>query len=201
MPAASSSPANTLTKMLALAERPWGSADPMYPAHVLPYGQAGSASTQATAGDVMTSPVVTVSLDTPTDHIAETLTRHRISAVPVIDEAGTVLGLVSEYDLLAKPGGFARELMSTAVITVSADSAIDDVRHLLIDRHIGRVPVVEQGRLVGIVSRGDMMALLATEWVCPVCGQPVRGERAPAVCPTCHTSGDRFVLQEQPPGP
>jgi CBS domain-containing protein len=168
---------------------------------VLPHGEAGSLSTQATAGDVMTSPVISVSFDAPSDHIAEIMTRHRISAVPVVDETGTVLGLVSQYDLLAKPGGFARELMSTVVITVSADCAIGDVRHLLIDRHIGRVPVVEQGRLVGIVSRGDVVALMATEWVCTVCGQPVRGDHAPTVCPTCYTSGDRFVLQEQPPGP
>lgn len=158
-------------------------------------------STQTTARDIMTSPVITVSLDAPADHIAEMLTRYRISAVPVVDEVGTVLGLVSEYDLLAKPAALARDLMSTAVITVSSDSAVGDVRHLLIDRCIGRVPVVDQGRLVGIVSRGDVVVLMATEWVCLVCGQPVRGERAPTVCPICHTSGDRFVLQEQPPGP
>ena len=47
-----------------------------------------------------------LSFDAPADHIAETMTQHRISAVPVVDETGTLLGLVSEYDLLAKPGGF-----------------------------------------------------------------------------------------------
>lgn len=162
---------------------------------MLPHGEVGGASTRTTAGDVMTSPVITVSFDAPADHIAETMTQHRISAVPVVDETGTLLGLVSEYDLLAKPGGFSRELMSTAVITVSADCAIGDVRHLLIDRHIGRVPVVEQGRLVGIVSRGDVVALMATEWVCPVCGQPVRGDHAPAVA-RCVTTPKMLSYRE-----
>lgn len=149
----------------------------------------------------MTSPAITVPVEASAARIADTLMRYRISAVPVIDDAGTVLGLVSEYDLLARTGAVARELMSTVVISVSTDCAIDDVRHLLIDRHIGRVVVVDQGQLAGIVSRADVVAMMATEWVCPVCGEPARGDRAPAVCPKCHTSGERFALQEQPPGP
>lgn len=148
----------------------------------------------------MTAPVVSVRPDTPTAEIAETLRRDRISGVPVVDDAGGVVGLVSEYDLLAKSGSTAGEVMTTAVVSVTEDTDISDVRHLLVDRRIRRVPVLAGGRLVGIVSRGDVVALLATEWVCEVCGEPVRGERPPQTCPKCHGDGDRFVLQEQPPG-
>jgi CBS-domain-containing membrane protein len=149
----------------------------------------------------MSSPVITVPPEATSGQISDLLTQHGISAVPVVDGAGSVLGLVSEFDLLAKVGGTAGELMTTAVITVSDTTPVEDVRHLLIERRIRRVPVLRAGRLVGIASRRDVIALLATEWVCPVCGESVRGAERPAVCPKCHGAGDRFDLQEQPPGP
>lgn len=129
-----------------------------------------------TAGDIMTSPVITVTADASTQQVADTLTRHRISGVPVVDRTGTLLGLVSEHDLLSKTGAAAADLMTTAVISVSAQCAADDIRHLLVDRRIRRVPVVQEGRVVGIVSRHDLVSVVATEWVCQVCGEPVRGE-------------------------
>jgi CBS domain-containing protein len=148
----------------------------------------------------MTSPVVTVAPHTPTGQIAETLSRHRISAVPVVDGTGAVVGLVSEYDLLARTGRTAREVMTTAVVRVTEDTDIADVRQLLVDRRIRRVPVLAGGRLVGIISRADVVALMATEWVCQVCGEPVRGAGPPDACPKCLGGRERFVLQEQPPG-
>jgi CBS domain-containing protein len=154
----------------------------------------------ATAAEIMTSPVITVAPDATATHIADTLRASKISGVPVVDASGGVIGLVSEYDLLAKTGATAADLMTTAVISVSGDTNVADIRHLLVDRHIRRVPVVDAGRLVGIVSRGDVVALLATEWVCSICGESVRGESPPVTCPKCQGSGDRFVLQEQPPG-
>ncbi len=171
-----------------------------YPARVDPQGSGAGSLPHMTAGDIMTSPVITVLPDASKHQVAETLTRHRISGVPVVDQAGTLLGLVSEYDLLIKAGAVARELMTTAMITVTADSAADDIRHLLIDRRIRRVPVVREGRLVGIVSRHDLVAVMATEWACQVCGEPVRGEHPPTTCPKCHSRSTQFELQEQPPG-
>lgn len=153
-----------------------------------------------TASDVMSSPVVTVPAGSSRARIADLLTRHRISAAPVVDEAGMVVGLVSEHDLLAKPGNSTHELMTTAVISVSPECALNDLRHLLVERRIRRVPVLRDGQLVGIVSRGDVVATMVTEWVCEVCGEAVRGEQRPDVCPKCQGGGGRFVLQEQPPG-
>lgn len=148
----------------------------------------------------MSTPVITVAPHTAVREIADALTKHGISAVPVVDDGGAVLGVVSEYDLLARAGTVAAEVMTTAVISVSADTAIADVRHLLVERRIRRVPVLAAGGLVGIVSRGDVVALLATEWVCEVCGEPVRAEQPPETCPKCQAGRQRFALQEQLPG-
>lgn len=153
-----------------------------------------------TAGEIMSTPVHTVSPGDPVGTVADLLRSKGISGVPVIDAAGALLGLVSEYDLLAKSGATAADVMTTSVISVSAGTPIADVRHLLVDRRIRRVPVVVNGELVGIVSRGDVVALLATEWVCQVCGEAVRGDHPPEVCPRCHAGSNRFVLEEQSPG-
>ncbi|HEY8294243.1 MAG TPA: CBS domain-containing protein [Micrococcaceae bacterium] len=154
-----------------------------------------------TARGIMSHPVVTVPPGLEVGEIAGLIRKHRISGIPVVDPEDHVLGLVSEYDLLAKTGATAAEIMTTAVISVSPDTAISDVRHLLVSQRIGRLPVLSGGRLAGIISRGDLVALLATEWVCGVCGEPARGERPPASCPKCGGGSAGFTLQEQPPGP
>lgn len=148
----------------------------------------------------MTSPVITVGPDAATQQVAQTLARHQISAVPVVGPQGALLGIVSEVDLLGKPGATAREVMTTAVVTATVDSPVDDIRHLLINRRIRRVPIMEAGRLVGIVSLRDVLAMIATEWVCRVCGEPARGDHPPSRCPRCHAAAEQFDLQEQPPG-
>lgn len=152
-------------------------------------------------GEIMTTLVVTVSLETPVAQIAEKLSLYRVSAVPVVDQADHVLGLVSEYDLLAKTGLVADDMMTTSVISVTVDTAISDLRQLLVNQRIRRVPVLREGRLVGIVSRGDIVALLITEWVCGVCGESVRGEHPPERCPKCGSQAAEFALLEQSPGP
>ena len=159
-----------------------------------------NAKIPATAADIMSSPVITIPADTAVAQIAELLRSHRISGVPVVDHSGHVLGLVSEFDLLAKEGKTAASLMTTAVISVSEDTRIADLRHLLIEKRVRRLPVLQEGRVVGIVSRGDIVSLLATEWVCGVCGEPVRGPTPPDKCPRCQGDGSRFELHEQPPG-
>ena len=96
--------------------------------------------------------------------------------------------------------GDGGEVMTSSVITVSEDTDVDDVRHLLIERRIRRVPVTSGQRLAGIVSRGDVVALLTTERVCQVCGEAVRGQHPPPRCPRCHAGPDRFVMQDPCPG-
>jgi CBS domain-containing protein len=161
--------------------------------------RSGSAA-GITAGQVMTAPVITVGPDATVTHIAETITSARISAVPVVDESGAVLGLVSELDLLARSGRTARDVMTTAVISVTTDTDIEQVRRILVDSDIRRVPVLSSGHLAGILSRRDLVGRMV-EWACGVCGETVRGAHPPLVCPKCGGSEDRFTLQEQSPGP
>jgi CBS domain-containing protein len=97
--------------------------------------------------EIMTTRVITVTGDTPVPVIAGLLRDNRISGVPVVDADGSVVGLVSEYDLLARSGETAGEVMTSSVITVSEDTDVDDVRHLLIERRIRRVPVTSGQRL------------------------------------------------------
>tara|TARA_R110002110_G_scaffold328826_1_gene540338 strand:+ start:2204 stop:2899 length:696 start_codon:yes stop_codon:yes gene_type:complete len=142
------------------------------------------------AKDVMTHSVVSVSPDTPVSEIARKLIARGISAVPVLDEAGKIVGIVSEGDLMRRDesgterrpswwlrmfelpenkahefvkthGLHARDVMTREVTTVSEDTPINEIAELLEYQHIKRVPVVRDGRPVGIVSRANLLFGLA----------------------------------------
>jgi CBS domain-containing protein len=150
--------------------------------------------------EIMTAPVITAPVGATPAKVAELLSKHHISAVPIVDDDGAVVGIVSEFDLLSRKGATAGDVMSPSVITVSEETPGDDVRALLVDRRIRRVPVLSGQQLVGVVSRSDMIRLLVMEWVCQVCGEAVHGQGRPDSCPRCHAPGDRFVEQQRPPG-
>jgi CBS domain-containing protein len=143
------------------------------------------------AKDVMTTGVVTVTPDTSVSAIATILLERHISAVPVVDEAGLILGIVSEGDLIRRAetgtdrqtswwlellrtpedkalayvkshGRRADEVMTRSIVTVEEDTELRDIARLLEDRRIKRVPVVRDGRIVGIVSRADLLRGLVT---------------------------------------
>jgi len=135
--------------------------------------------------EVMTAPVVTARESAPFKEIVRTLTEHRISAVPVVDAAGHLVGIVSEADLLPKqeyrdePARFsllmsraeqvsrlkavadtARELMTVPVTTVQDDQTVVDAARLMDRKLLKRLPVLDaSGELVGIVSRVDLLAV------------------------------------------
>ncbi|MDI4638217.1 MULTISPECIES: CBS domain-containing protein [Halomonadaceae] len=142
------------------------------------------------AVDVMTTTVVSVSPETGVQEIARLLLDHHISAVPVIDEDRHLLGMVSEGDLMSraenqaeKPtpwwlalvsagpetaasyirthGHTARDIMTHPVVDVEEDVSVADIARLLEKRHIKRVPVTRDGKLVGIVSRSNLLQGLA----------------------------------------
>ena len=150
--------------------------------------------------EIMTAPVICTRADASIADVATLLARHKISAVPVTDEQGAVIGLVSEYDLLARRGELARDIMSPGIISVSEEADVEDVRFLLIERRIRRVPVVAGQQLVGIVSRSDLVRQMAVLWFCDICGEPVRDEHPPEQCPKCAAPAARFAQDEHPPG-
>lgn len=143
------------------------------------------------AKDVMTTGVVTVDADTTVREIATLLASKGISAVPVVDKAGAVLGIVSEGDLIhrqeigtdqKKPswwlmslskteeaavdyskshGMHAHDIMTRDVITVTENTQLAEVADILETKHIKRVPVMRDGVLVGIVSRANIVQAIA----------------------------------------
>ena len=153
-----------------------------------------------TVREIMTSPVVCARANAPIADVATLLANHRISAAPVIDAAGAVIGLVSEYDLLARRGEVAEDIMSPGIVSVTEDTDIDDVRFLLIERRIRRVPVLSGRELVGIVSRSDLVRRMAVQWSCGICGEPVRDDHPPQKCPKCAAPAARFAQDEPLPG-
>jgi CBS-domain-containing membrane protein len=139
-------------------------------------------------GEIMTPHVISVRDDAPLRDVARLLDRHRISGVPVCDGDGHMVGLISEYDLIAKDHAqTVGEAMTRDVISVMEDTSVDQVRFLLVNRKIKRVPVLRGLKLVGIVSRADLVREIALTWVCQVCGDHERGRNPPDQCPKCGT--------------
>ena len=141
---------------------------------------------KASVEDVMTVQVVWVERDTPFAAIAASLRQYRVSAFPVLNKAGEVIGMVSESDLLAKlalgggedgmPGminGILRQqeaakaravtaddLMTSPAATVSPEDTVEHAARLMYLRRVKRLPVVDAaGHLAGIVSRADVLAV------------------------------------------
>lgn len=136
--------------------------------------------------DVMTTSVVSVGPSTPLKEVARLLVDHRISGVPVVDPDGRVLGLVTEADFLVKEqagegsphrrfgwllgestetraqaGKFAAtnagEAMTAPPITIEPDQSITEAARRMSERRVNRLPVLENGKLVGIVTRADIV--------------------------------------------
>ncbi|MER6573265.1 CBS domain-containing protein [Streptomyces sp. NPDC001093] len=131
--------------------------------------------------DVMTRAVVAVGRKAPFKEIVERMEQWEVSALPVLEGDGRVVGVVSEADLLPKeefrdsdPDRFtqlrrlpdlakagavcAEELMSTPAVTVHADAALAEAARIMALRHVKRLPVVNaEGVLEGVVSRGDLL--------------------------------------------
>ncbi len=136
--------------------------------------------------DVMTHSVLSVRREAPLKEVALVLVDHRISGVPVVDVDGAVLGVVSEADLLMKEQGAdavrhrplarflgesresrsqlaklaavtAGEAMTAPAVTIESGRRISEAAALMIARRVNRLPVVDDGRLVGIVTRADLV--------------------------------------------
>jgi CBS domain-containing protein len=143
------------------------------------------------AADVMTTDVITVTPETAVRDVATLLHSKRISGVPVVDAAGQILGIVTEGDLVLREaiagehprswwltlfdnpnvlardyakthGRFARDIMTTSVISVGPTATLPEIAKTLERRRIKRVPVIKDGLLIGIISRSNLLQALAT---------------------------------------
>lgn len=143
------------------------------------------------ATDIMTRTVITATPKTEVREIVDLMMQNRISAVPVVDDAGRVIGMVSEGDLMRRVenatdrrdswwlsalfsarndvdayvksrGRRAEDIMTRDPITISEDTPLYKIAQTLEKKHIKRVPVVSNGKLVGIVSRSNLLQGFST---------------------------------------
>ena len=150
--------------------------------------------------DVMTTKVITVTEHSTKQQAARLLAQHRISGLPVVNADNVVVGVVTEYDVISIEGQTVGEIMTRGVISVTPDTDLEEVGQLLVHERIKRLPVLDQGRLVGIVSRADLVREVAMRWVCPVCGEVVHSEDQPQRCPRCGAKNVPASFEPVPPG-
>lgn len=139
------------------------------------------------AKDIMTSNVVSISPEAGVRHAIAVMMQNNISGLPVVDDEGRICGILTEGDLLLRReirlapratrnaevtsdvdldryirgnGWSVRDIMSRDVIVASPDSEVSDIAESLEVHRIKRIPIVDDGRLVGIVSRRDILALI-----------------------------------------
>jgi len=143
------------------------------------------------AKDVMTRPVISVNPACTVAQVVEVMLKHGLSGLPVIDDAGRLAGIVTEQDLLRRGelgtevkrprwvkflldpeslaseyvrahGRSVREVMTAVVAFVGEDTQLDEVVRRMEHYRVKRVPVLSEGKVVGIVSRGDIVRALAS---------------------------------------
>jgi len=149
--------------------------------------------------DVMTTQVITVKEDQTLQQAARLLSRYRISGLPVVNDDNTVVGVVTEYDVIGKEGETVGDIMTRSVISVTPETDLEEVRRVLVHERIKRLIVLEQGKLVGIISRADLVKEVANRWVCDVCGEVTHSEEQPEQCPRCHAP--RVAAASEPVAP
>ncbi len=115
------------------------------------------------ARDVMNKNVVAIRPDATVEEAIHSLLENHVSGVPIIDEQGYLAGIISEFQLLEaiyRPEvkqERVRDLMTKDVITVAEDAALSEVANMLLLHRIRRVPVVRDGKMVGIIARRDLL--------------------------------------------
>lgn len=149
------------------------------------------------ARDIMTRQVISTTPATPIRDVADLLAGYRISGVPVVGDEGQLLGLVTEADLISKQGATAADIMSARVVTVRETTPVDEIAQILTSNRFKRVPVVRDEKVVGIVSRADIVRMMASRWICSVCGAIQHGHM-PAACLSCGADGSHFERELDP---
>jgi CBS domain-containing protein len=154
----------------------------------------------ATVAAMMTKAVITTSPETSVAEVASLLHHNHITGMPVVDDHQRVVGVVSEMDVVRKQGATAGEIMTGTPRTVEEDVPLAEVAEVLMTERIRRLPVVRHGKLVGLISRTDLVTFFAQhQWTCSACGGAQRGLEPPATCPSCGAA-EAFHLEVAPHG-
>jgi CBS domain-containing protein len=116
------------------------------------------------ARDIMTHKVATIHPEASAQEVAQLLDQKRISGVPVVDADDMIIGIITEADIISKvnrEGLCVADIMSHNIVAVSEETPVSEIAALLTERNIKRVPVIQNGKLVGIVSRADIVHAVA----------------------------------------
>ena len=123
----------------------------------------------ATVKDYMSGKLVTFTPDTDVLDAIHELVKHGISGAPVVDDTGNLVGMLSEFDCMkvvltagyhGEPGGPVSDLMATDVKTVRSEVSIVDMAGIFMESGLRRYPVISGNRLVGQISRRDVLRAL-----------------------------------------
>ena len=116
--------------------------------------------------DIMTKKLITFQPDMRVLAAIESLLKHKISGAPVVNENGNLIGVLSEIDCMSTiiqdlyysdSGGSVEDFMSTEITTVNSEMGLVDLAEIFQKKHFRRLPVVDNGILVGQVSRRDVL--------------------------------------------
>ena len=129
--------------------------------------------TKVRVRDYMSGHLVTLQPDDEVLRAIQTLVKHKIAGAPVIDKDGKLVGLLTEKDCLqvvinatyhSQYGGLVADFMSTEVEVMNAEDSIVEAAERFLNKRFHRYPVMENNRLVGQISRADVMRALGDFW-------------------------------------
>jgi len=113
------------------------------------------------AKDIMTRDIIMVEPKMTVKQLAMLLIKNQISGAPVAAEDGKIVGIVSEADILAKKARQVKGIMSTKVVSVNEETSVEEIARLMTMHKIKRLPVMKGNKIVGIVSRADIVSAIA----------------------------------------
>jgi CBS domain-containing protein len=114
------------------------------------------------AKDIMTKDVITVGPAASVKELAKTLVQQQISGAPVMNKKGQIVGIVSETDIVANKGKRVKDIMSKKVCSVAEETPVEEIAALMTAHKISRLPVMRGQKLVGLVSRADIVGAIAS---------------------------------------
>jgi CBS domain-containing protein len=130
----------------------------LHPSH---HQASSDISLAQTARDIMTREVVTIESDMLVEDAAKLLAYHNISGMPVEDPDGKVCGIISEADVIGHIGTIVSDVMTPEVVSVSETATVEEIATLMATHRIKRVPVMNNGTILGMVSRSDIVRAIA----------------------------------------
>jgi CBS domain-containing protein len=123
------------------------------------------------AKDIMTSQVICIHKDTPIFEAIKLMVENNITGIPVIENDMTIVGILSEQDVLRLYNTFEKErdrtvndFMTQPAIHFEQTEYVIDICHCLMDNAIRRVPVTSNGKVVGVISRSDILKRILNNW-------------------------------------